>query len=94
MRGIIKQYRPSFFSGYENQTNCFETLSQLLNIQWVQEFSKEDNFYKYSISLAKSYEENHKLMAEYDNGSVWWVVGFIDKNTEIKGIELFNPKSE
>lgn len=92
MKGIIKQYRPSFFSGFEIQQNRFETLEQLLNIEWVKKFSKYENFYRYSIDLAEHYETSHTLMAEYKNGNEWWIVGFIDKKTKIKGIETFKPE--
>jgi hypothetical protein len=95
MKGTIKQYRPAYFSGYENELSSFNSLKELLNIKWVKQFSKSKNFYRYSIDLADSYSSSrHTLMAEYKNGTEWWVIGFIDKNTEIKGIELFNPEEE
>lgn len=95
MKGTIKQYRPGYFSGYVNHVSSFNSLKELLNIKWIKEFSKSKNFYRYSIDLADSYPSSrHILMAEYKNGTEWWVIGFIDKNTEIKGIELFNPKEK
>jgi len=95
MKGTIKQYRPAYVSGYENELSIFNSLKELLNIKWVKQFSKSNNFYRYSIDLADSHPSSqHTLMAEYKNGSEWWVIGFIDKNTEIKGIELFKPEEE
>lgn len=94
MEGKIKQYRPNYFSGYENQIESFNSFEQLLNIDFVKKFSNHNNFYRYSLALGESYEDNNTLMAEYENGSVWWVVGFIDKKTLIYELPIFNPKEE
>jgi chloramphenicol O-acetyltransferase len=81
MKGIIKQYRPAYVSGYENQSNKFNSLNELLNIDWVKYFTEHSDFYKFSISIAEQYQKNHALMAEYKNGESWYVIGFIDKDT-------------
>jgi len=81
MKGIIKQYRPAYFSGYENKTNNFNSLDELLNIEWVKSFSEYKDFFRFSIEIADEREKNHTLLAEYKNGESWYVIGFIDKDT-------------
>lgn len=72
----IRQYIPAFVTGFENEEVSFNTTEDLLEIGFVKNFSKLDNFYQYSIS-------DNALMAEYKDGRSWWVVGFIDKLQEV-----------
>lgn len=97
--GIIKQYIPLYFSGVENKENTFGSLKELLNIEWVDNFRKLPNrqinpkFHQYSISKYsdhKGYE--YILIAEYENGHVWWVIGYVDKNDIIKELPIFKAK--
>lgn len=56
----ITQCRPSFFEGFENEVIEFNTLEELLNIEWVKSFSTMDKtFTNYSIGSF------NKLIAEY-----------------------------
>jgi hypothetical protein len=97
----IRQYRPAYFSGFENETRAFTSLKELLNIEWVDNFRKlpngqiDPNFHRYSISRHsdhKGYE--YALMAEYKNGYYWWVVGFVDENEIIKELPVWVAKYE
>ena len=105
----IRQYRPTFVTGFENETVEFDTQKQLLNIKWVKSFSlnhgkRDRNFYRYSLHRDYVREEDiplimklreineeeiyrHILMAEYDNGYEWWVIGYID---DIGNLDLPN----
>lgn len=71
----IRQHRPAFFEGWENETIQFDTLEELLAIPWVKNFSAHGNFHQYSVS------GNH-LMAEYRGGREWWVVGTLKHDVE------------
>jgi len=73
----IRQYSPAFFSGFENQTVEFETISQLKSIPFVLNFTTTEDFCGFAIS-----RDNNALVAVYKNGTEWWVVGFI-KDTNI-----------
>ena len=78
-----EQYRPSLFTGFEKKENYFSNTKELLSIEWVNDFSKYSNFYRFSLSRDKT-GNNHTLMAEYDNGCKWYVVAFIkEKNIKI-----------
>jgi chloramphenicol O-acetyltransferase len=88
MKGIIKQYRPAYFSGYENKTNSFNSLDELLNIDWVKSFSEYKDFFRFSIEIADEREKNHTLLGEYKNGQSWYVIGFIPKENSIVSNEL------
>lgn len=84
----ITQYRPAFFDGFENEVNEFNSVEELLRIPWVKQFSNGEvkNFHRYSVSMPnkKWGESKCHLMAEYDNGAVWWVVGKMDENEIIE----------
>ncbi len=84
----IKQHRPNYFDPlvFVNLTVDFESTEELLNIPFVLNFSTASNFSHYAIS-----EDGTKstLMAVYDDGYEWWVIGFID---DISKVDL--PKWE
>lgn len=83
----IKQYRPAFIDCEDdNKEIIFNTTEELLGIDFVKNFSQNGNFYKYSIS------ENH-LMAEYENGYEWWVIGYINNPKEVN-LPKWIPKSK
>ena len=73
-----EQYRPNFFSGFEQEKNHFNNSNELLNIDWIKNFAKNDNFHRFSIKRDKhAGKPQHVLVAEYDNGFRWWVVALI-----------------
>jgi len=72
----IRQYRPAFFEGFENETVEFSTDEELINIPFVKNFSN-DKFSHYAVS------DNH-LMAIYDDGFEWWVIGTIQCPASVK----------
>jgi len=79
----IKQYRPNLVTTTEdNQMVEFETTQELLNIDFVKKFSNRNNFYRYSLDI-DNYFNQYSLMAEYNDGRDWWVVGFIDNPQDI-----------
>jgi hypothetical protein len=73
--GTIKQHIPNFVSGFDPVTTEFETLDELLSLDFVKRFNDGDNsFYRFSVN---DYSTRVHLMAEYDEGRKWWVVGYI-----------------
>ncbi len=64
------QYRPTFYSGFTNKEVEFDTVEELLNIDFVKSWSEDKGFCRYSLS-------GDHLMAEFNNGKNWWVVCFI-----------------
>jgi len=89
----IKQYRPNLVTTTEeNKIVSFETTEELLNIDFVKNFSNRDNFYRFSLSI-DNYFNQHSLMAEYDEGREWWVVGFIDNPLEVN-LPKWMPKEK
>jgi hypothetical protein len=63
----IRQYRPAFFEGFENETVEFSTTRELLDVPFVKNFC-HDGFSGFAVS-------DEHLMATYKNGKEWWVVG-------------------
>ncbi len=95
MTGTIRQYYPAYFSEFMEEVKTFTTLKELFNIEWVDSFSKLSNgeinpkFYRYSISI---YPSGNMLMAEYDGGYEWWVIGYVDENDIINELPVFKIK--
>lgn len=76
MTATIRQHIPNFVSGFNPAIEEFKTLDELLNLDFVKRFSDGDpNFYRFSV---KDYVTRVHLMAEYDEGRTWWVVGYIN----------------
>ena len=89
----IKKYRPGYFSGFKSEVIEFSSLNEMLAIDWVRDFSNDKNFYRFSIS--NTLDENYKynLVAEYESGYAWWVVGCVDSDIDIVNeLPIFNPK--
>lgn len=81
MKNEIRQHRPAFFEGFENETVPFDSLEELVKIPWITNFLKSPNFHQFSAS-------DNMLMAEYRGGREWWVVGFL-KNP-VDGLPKWN----
>ena len=90
-----EQYRPNFFSGFEKKENYFSNTKELLNIEWIKDFSNHNNFHTFSLNRDKTMN-NHTLMAEYDNGCKWYVVAFIkEKNIkDLNDLIEWKPKKK
>lgn len=70
----IKKHVPCFVDVEQSSDeNDFETVDELLNIPWVKRWEIPMDghiFYRWTKS-------GDLLVAEYDNGEFWWVVGYI-----------------
>ena len=92
MMASIKQYIPNFISGVDPETVEFNTLSELLDISFVK-IHKDKDFYQYSVSEDRW---GTILMAEYNSGIKWWVVGNLPRFTSsftssIVGLVSWSP---
>jgi hypothetical protein len=83
--GTIKQHIPNFVSGIDPVTQNFETLEELLNIDFVKQWGDDEDFHQFSIG---PYGDRWHLMVEQNNGERWWVLGYI---TDIVRDELNLP---
>lgn len=73
MNHIIKHIPNFVDKGKPPDENDFETTNQLLNIPWVKGWETPFDgrpFYRWAKS-------RNCLIAEYDDGKFWWVVGYI-----------------
>jgi len=76
----IRQHIPHFVDTNNKQNVEFKTLEELINIPWVKDWSLEKKFSRFSIDIDndnKSKIPSAMLMAEFNNGKIWWVVGRI-----------------
>lgn len=101
---VIRQHIPNFVSGVDPQSVGFDTLEQLLAIDFVDRFRFRDlsldfvaahpntKFSRFSLSHYAG--ETWLMIAEYAEGRHWWVVGYITSPTPeiITGLpEWHNP---
>lgn len=97
--GKITQYRPNFVSGFENDTAHFNSTDELFEIPFVKNFKNEgtslgSKFFQFSqdeYSVSQP-EKRFVLLAEYDCGKLWYVVGFTDDNEIIKTLPKWVEK--
>jgi len=71
----IKQHRPGCVDmDDEPITESFSTTKELLNIPFVKSFGSNPGFHQYSIADPV---DDPSLMAEYNKGQKWWVIGHL-----------------
>lgn len=88
-----KQYRPSFFEGFENEEGEVETVVELLRLPWVDKWARGPQFHRFSHSRDDEYPTNGKLIAEFDDGYIWWVVAKVwDDGIELCGLPDWEPR--
>ena len=97
----IIQYTPSFFSGFDNEVHEFNSLEQLLEIPFVKNITKislmgnGSKFYRFSystMSYASDESKRYALMAEYNEGYEWWVIGYINDKEIISKLPVWEEK--
>lgn len=74
----ITEHIPVHAFGFsEAQTLDFHTTEELLSIDFVKSHIKQEGFSRYSIHV-RSGKIRAPLLAEYNNGKQWFVIGFLD----------------
>lgn len=81
------EHVPSFVSGYDPKEFEFNSLDELFKLNTLKKFMDDLWFHKFSVQKeCTSFDEiefhyfpkfRYTLMAEYNNGYKWWVVGYI-----------------
>lgn len=89
---VILQYRPSSFTGCKGEARDYNTLQELLTIDWVNHYSKLPGFYRFSVSTYNKIIKYWLLMAEYKDGFDWYVVGYIQSPIIAAQLPFFEPK--
>jgi len=85
----VEQHIPASFSGFNRAKEEFNTIDELLNIDWIKKFAERDDFYRFSLARDKnsnSDKPQHVLMVEYKKGLEWWVIAYI-RDKDISGIK-------
>jgi hypothetical protein len=67
----IRQYRPAFFEGFETETVEFSTIEELEAVPFVKRHASAADHHRLSLT------KDNTLMAEFQGGKRWLVVGFI-----------------
>ena len=94
----IIQYRPNFVSGFENIISEFNCTDELFAIPFVDNFKLKDfmesKFYQFSYDeySTSQPEKRYVMLAEYDEGKLFYVVGFTDENEIIKTLPRWKNK--
>lgn len=66
-----------------------ETVEALLETAWFKRFSERENFCGFAYSEHPDYLDIPSffdILALYNNGAEWWVVGYINKPCGIKDV--------
>jgi 6-phosphogluconolactonase/glucosamine-6-phosphate isomerase/deaminase len=75
---LIKQHIAAFVDRRKALTAEYIDVKSLLNIGFVKKYSEEAGFYKYSLTENTiEHSDEIVLMAEFDNGKKWQVVGYL-----------------
>lgn len=77
------QHMPSYVEA-DRFEYAFDKQEELLNHPWIKEWSKDEGFHRYSLS-------NQLLIAEFEQGKKWWVLGYI-KHPEYIDLPVWEPK--
>jgi len=80
---LVTQYRPSFFEGFENEVNELDTVAEILKLDYIKKWSMHNDFHQFSASPhgEKDGIKIYTLIAEFNEGRVWWVVAYIESTT-------------
>lgn len=71
----VRRYRPAFFEGYPIEELEVGSLEELLEVDWVKNWTTSPGFHRFSVSRHYQY---HNLMAEFKEGKEWWVVAILE----------------
>ena len=78
---ILTRRFPNYFTGFEETTHQVNNMEEMLAIDWVKNASEVDKFKRFSLSFHPAMggfpAQNH-LMAEYEGGDVYFVIGRFD----------------
>lgn len=74
MNRIIRHIPNFAYDGQVRETLAFETVGELLGIEWVKDFHKEDCSYMVSGS---------NLLTVKNDNTWWWVIGKLEKPVDL-----------
>lgn len=82
----FRQHIPGTIECDQAITGEVESLDELLNLDFIKNFSSDKDFVRFSISKHEGRALNYCLMAEVwpykkdKKGFSWWVVAYLDNN--------------
>jgi hypothetical protein len=74
----LKQHIPAFFEGFDAKLERIENVADLDGIDWLQSWRRHPDFYRFSVS--RDAGRMKLLMAEFDQGRKWYVVGILSND--------------
>ena len=82
----IIQHVPGWVDTDVRKTSIFQSTKELLDIDFVYQWEFDEAFHQFSINKSST---QTLLMAEYNEGKKWWVVGRIE---DLGDLQLDLPK--
>jgi hypothetical protein len=73
----IRQHLPSFCEGFEVYQGEFETPAELLKLPFLARVDSMPDFYRLVVHRHYSDDDTHLLMAELEEGRVWYVLAWL-----------------
>lgn len=74
----IKQHFPAFCEGFDAKLERIESAADLDSIEWIRSWREDPGFYRFSVTRDPDYLK--LLMAEFDQGRKWYVVGILSND--------------
>lgn len=90
----FRGHRPGFIDADDAPPElAFDTLDELLAMDWVKGFSEHEHFNHYALGLHQTMfrgdKGEHHLMGVYKDGKEWWVIGYLSENATRLGLPIW-----
>lgn len=86
---IFRAHKPNYMTGFEEPDHHFTTKEDLLEAPQVKRFAAHDKFHRFSWAKGYAFD---KLMAEMEEGYVWWVCGHVTKDSIDRWFPEWKPR--
>ena len=70
---MVRQHIPNFVDGVEPGKAMVESLADLDQVQWIRSWRYYGDFYRFSQT------PDGCLMAEFQSGAEYWVIGYLEQ---------------
>lgn len=79
----FRKYCSPFSFNQDQLEFDFKSKKELLANKFLQSYFSHEGFFRFAIDVKESIEDEIILMAEYENGHEWWVVGFLKNKNHV-----------
>lgn len=88
----IQKYRPHYFTGFEDKWFEVNSKEELLDCELLKSDKRYKDFFRHSYVADD--DDFANIMAEFDNGHEWFVIGNVYGKEDVETLKSFLPKWE